>query len=74
MWRVKVNGTRQKMWSCDDNEFGEDKLLIPQECSWPDCMFGGKIKVELCQGCGKNYPHHICQTAWEHKHGLDNQD
>ena len=37
-------------------------------------FFGGKLKVELCQVCGKKYLHHVCQTEWEHKHGLHNQE
>jgi len=57
---------------CDDDEFSDDEPTIPQECSWPNFMFGGKLKVELCQAGGKKYLHHVCQTEWEHK--LHNQD
>ena len=58
----------------DNDEFSDDEPVIPQECSWPDCTFGEKLKVELCQVCGKKYLHHVCQTEWEHKHTLHNQE
>ena len=51
----------------------EEERIPSNACSWPDCAFGMSLLTEICQVCHCNYLHHVCQTEWEHKNGLDNE-
>jgi hypothetical protein len=57
-----------------DMQRSDDMQRSVNKCSWPDCSFGVNLTTEACQKCGVNFLHHPCQTEWEYKQGLVNQE